>query len=537
MGYYLNSSKALSLYESEVRKPYFVDKTKILTELIPLVQQENNHICITRPRRFGKSVMAAMVGAFFTRGIDSHSVFDKLAISKDPLYRECLNQYDVIFIDFSEEANVCGSYEEFIRMVQKTLQSDLRTAFPDVIFRAEESVVQDLRRIQEETGTKFILVFDEWDCIFHKKTTSDEDRRKFLSFLAALTKGTGYVLLTYMTGILPIAKYSSGSALNHFEEYTMAGQPKFSRYFGFTDDEVDELYDRYLRQETAPEITREDLRFWYDGYHTAGHVSLYNPRSVVSALMNNHLSSYWTRTGPYSEISRYIVNDVDGVKRDLALMVDGESVRADIEEYAATEPLLTTKDEIFSAMVVYGFLNFDQGKVRIPNKELMDEFERTIRREKNLGYVYNLACLSERMLEATLNGDTATMEEILQTAHDTETPILDYNREEELAAVVNLVYLAARDSYRVEREEKSGKGYADFLFYPENPEDDGMILELKVDDTPEAAVRQIREKNYAAKLRGKLAERKKQVRRILAVGISYSRKDKQHHCRVEEIEG
>ncbi len=352
-----------------------------------------------------------------------------------------------------------------------------------------------------------------------------------------MTKDTGYVALSYMTGILPIAKYSSGSTINNFDEYTMAAQPKFSEYFGFTDWEVDMLYDRYLKRTASPVVTREDLRFWYDGYYTCGGEKLYNPRSVVKALSNNRLASYWTSSGQYMEISTYIANDRADVKKDVALMVAGEAVSAKVEEFAATSMNLTTRNEILSAMVVYGFLNYEDGKVHIPNRELMDEFAKTIRERENLGYINRLAMESDRMLRATLKGDTKTMEEILAFAHNTETPLLDYNDETELTAIVNLVYLAARDSYYVERENKAGKGFVDFIFYPERAGDDGIILELKVDDTPETALAQVRDRNYILKFQGKMAEKKRHTGRILLVGIGYDKKEKNHHCKIEVIHG
>ncbi|MCD7883435.1 MAG: ATP-binding protein [Lachnospiraceae bacterium] len=550
MGYYLNGTQAFSVYESESRKPYFVDKTALLKELIPLVEQGNNHICITRPRRFGKSVMAAMVGAFFGKGTDSSGIFDSLKIAQDPQneggplqgqpdeavdYRQYMNQYDVIYINFIEAANESSSYEEFITTTKEILQEDLREAFPDVKFRKKGTAIQDLQKIYEHTQNKFILVFDEWDCIFHKDYTTDEDRRNFINWLAALTKDKGYIALSYMTGVLPIAKYSSGSTINNFDEYTMAVQPKFSEYFGFTDEEVDILYERYLKRESSPAITREDLRIWYDGYHTAGGARLYNPRSVVKALSNNCLASYWTSSGQYMEIAAYIANDRDDVKKDVALMVLGEAVPAKVEEYAATAMRLGTRNEILSAMVVYGFLNYENGKVHIPNKELTDEFAKTIREKESLGYINRLAVESDRMLQATLKGDTKTMEEILQFAHDTETPLLDYNDETELTAIVNLVYLSARDSYYVERENKAGEGYTDFIFYPERAGDDGLILELKVDDTPEAAIQQIRDRKYLLKFQGRMVEKKRHTGRVLLVGIGYSKKKKDHHCKVEIV--
>ncbi|MCD7814817.1 MAG: ATP-binding protein [Lachnospiraceae bacterium] len=550
MGYYLNSAQVLSLYKSEVDSPYFVDKSLLLKELFPLVKAGNKHLCITRPRRFGKSVMAAMVGAFFSKGIDSSSIFDSLKIaqaSEDGStmestvderfdYREYMNQYNVIYINFIEAANESDSYQEFISSIKEMLQEDLRETFPEVRFRKKGTVIQDLRMIYEKHRLRFILVFDEWDCIFHKSYTSNEDRKSFINWLAAMTKDTGYVALSYMTGVLPIAKYSSGSTINNFDEYTMAVQPKFSEYFGFTEEEVDMLYDRYLKRTVSPAVTREELRIWYDGYHTAGGLRLYNPRSVVKALSNNCLASYWTSSGQYMEISTYIMNDRADVKKDVALMVAGEAVPARVEEFAATSMNLTTRNEILSAMVVYGFLNYEDGKVHIPNRELMDEFAKTIRERENLGYINRLAVESDRMLRATLKGDTKKMEEILQFAHDTETPLLDYNDEIELTAIVNLVYLAARDSYYVERENKAGEGYADFIFYPERTGDDGIILELKVDDTPEAAIAQIKGRKYMLKFQGKMAERKRHTGRILLVGIGYDRKDKLHHCRIEVMQ-
>lgn len=233
----------------------------------------------------------------------------------------------------------------------------------------------------------------------------------------------------------------------------------------------------------------------------------------------------------------YIENNVAEVQDDLALMVSGVPVPAKIQEYAATSMNLQSKDEIFSAMVVYGFLSYENGKVSIPNKELMNKFDDMLRKEPSLGYVYRLAKASERMLKATLAGDTQEMAEIMELAHDTEVPLLSYNSETELTAVVNLVYLAARDSYRVEREDKAGIGYVDFIFYPETDKNaDCIILELKIGKTPEAAIQQIKDRKYALRLKGKLGEKTRYTGRILAVGICYDKQSKKHHCKVEVLQ-
>ena len=223
------------------------------------------------------------------------------------------------------------------------------------------------------------------------------------------------------------------------------------------------------------------------------------------------------------------------MRDDLVLMIAGEGVEAEIRNYAAVSMELNTKDEIYSAMVIYGLLTYMDGEVFIPNKELMDKFRELLMGKESMGYVYRLANESKRMLAATLHGDTTVMAEILEFAHNTESPVFSYNSEIELSAVVNLVYLAARDKYRVEREDKAGKGYVDFIFYPERKHGDALILELKVDSTPQEAIKQIKDKGYALRFKGKMGERPKYTGRILAVGISYSTKTKEHSCRVEVL--
>lgn len=339
--------------------------------------------------------------------------------------------------------------------------------------------------------------------------------------------------MAYMTGILPIAKYSSGSELNMFLEYMMATREKFSEYFGFTEAEVDDLYQRYLDIEKLPKVSREGLRLWYDGYRTASGAKIYNPRSVVGALSDNQLGSYWTSSGPYDEIFYYVGANVDAVREDLAIMVSGTPVSAKVQEYAATSMKLTTRDEILSAMVVYGFLTYGEGKVSIPNRELMEKYNDMLLKEPSLGYVNRLARISGEMLRATLEADTDKMAEILEFAHNTETPLLAYNHETELTAIVALVYLAARDSYRIEREDKAGIGYVDFIFYPETDRGaDCIILELKVEGGPDDALRQIIDRKYALKFDGRLGESPRYTGRILGVGIAYDRDTKAHSCKV-----
>lgn len=538
MGFYLNSRAAYTLYESETRQPYFVDKTKMLKELFPYVAAGNKHICLTRPRRFGKTMAANMIASFFSRACDAKALFDRLSIAGEAEYDRYRNQYHVVHISFNDMPRNCKSYLQYIDRIETRLIKDIQREFPDVAVDDEDAAWDAFMTLyMEYPDIRFIFVLDEWDFIFHQDFVTETDKKSYLGFLRGLLKDRPYVQFAYMTGILPISKYSSGSELNMFAEYTMAKSRMFSGYFGFSDSEVDMLYARYCRnQKESRCVDREELRRWYDGYVTPSGVRIYNPRSVVLALGNNCLDNYWTSSGPYDEIFYYIKNNVDSVRDDLALMVSGTSVPLKLQMYAATSQKLKTKEEILSAMVVYGFLSYQNGAVSIPNKELMDQFSDMMMRESSLGYVYQLAKESERMLKATLAGDTDTMEQILELVHDTETPILAYNHETELSAVVNLAYLSARDVYRVEREEKAGKGFVDFIFYPELPmASDGIILELKVGHSPEEAIAQIKDKNYAVRFTKKTGAQSRIPERILLVGIGYDRNTKKHRCRVETL--
>lgn len=551
MGIYLNSKSPFGQFLDEASSTYFVDKSEMLEHMISLITpcgnsigqigtethvKSSKYICITRPRRFGKTMMASMIASFFGNGIDSKPVFRNLKIGASVHFDRHINQHNVISISLNKLPSNCMDYRSYIDRIQRRLLRDLMKAYPHADIREDDAVWDALNTVYEAENDRFIFVLDEWDYIFHRSFVTSGDKAAYVEFLSNLLKSQAYVELAYMTGILPIAKYSSGSELNMFFEYTMATREKYSEYFGFTDSETDDLYHRYLRVTAKPNITRSELKWWYDGYQTASGTRLYNPRSVVGALSDNQLGSYWTSSGPYDEIFYYIDHNVDAVRDDLALMVSGIPVRARIQEYAASSMNLTTRDEILSAMLVYGFLSYENGKVSIPNKELMDHFSQMLQKEPSLGYVHRLAQASMRMLQATLACDTKTMAEILQYAHDTESPLLDYNHEAELTAVVNLVYLAARDFYRIEREDKAGIGYVDFIFYPLQKTDDCIILELKAGHTPDKAIQQIKDRKYALRFQGRTGEECSYSGRILAVGIAYDKKNKKHECNIEVLE-
>lgn len=483
--------------------------------------------------------MTNMISSYFEKGVDSRTLFDGLQVASYDWFEERLNQHHVIHIMFNEMSDECSTYAQYISRIKRKLLSDLSKEFSNLPMDKEDALWDVLNSIVEYgTDEKFIFVLDEWDFIFHRIFVSDADKISYIDFLKNLLKGQPYVEFVYMTGILPIAKYSSGSELNIFFEYTMVTEEKFSKYFGFTEQEVDILFQRYQKQDFQTEnVTREGLRLWYNGYHTKSGECVYNPCSVVVSLINNNLGNYWTSAGPYDELFYYIKENTDAVRDNIAIMVSGIPVSSKVREYAATSMNLKIKDEIFSAMVVYGFLNYENGYVSIPNKELMDKFADMLQKEPSLGYVHNLALKSEQMLRATKTGDTETMAEILEYTHNIEVPLLYYNHETELTMIVNMAYLSARDTYWVERKNKTGVGYVDFIFYPINKAEDCIILELKVNHTAQEAIQQIKKRNYALNFQRRSQEKDNYTGRILAVGIAYNKVDKKHSCKVEILRG
>lgn len=533
MGYYLNNNICYEAFKYIVQMDYFVDKTDILNELIPLINTENRFVCITRPRRFGKTAVANLIASFFSKGCNSESLFQNLKIAQNPEFATNMNKHNVIAIDFSKMPFICENYNDYIKSIVEKLMRDLVEQYPDCDITENDSPWDALEIIRMKKNERFIFVLDEWDFIFHDETFKQKDHIKFLRFLQNLLKSQAYVELAYMTGILPIAKYSSGSPLNMFSEYTMADADisRFSTCFGFTEAEVKRLYEKYVSNAKEVRFSYDELKEWYNGYQTAAREAVFNPRSVICAFRENHLGPYWSSTGPYDEIFFYINHNLHEVRSDIIHMVAGEWIEIAVKNFTAETLELHSREDIFSAMLVYGMLTYQNGCIAIPNKELMQKYEEVLQR-KEMGYIAALAKRSEEMLQATLARDCNTMANILSIAHDTEIPILNYNNETDLSALVNLVYLSARDRYRIVREDRAGKGFADFIFYPYRLGEPALILELKVGASPESAIRQIVEKKYALKLTD---NSNISNCTILGVGISYDRNTKEHKCVIKEL--
>ena len=520
MPYFLNNITDINQFTKTTKEKYFVDKSGLISKMNELIGTASQYVCITRPRRFGKTLNAMMLASYYSKSADCKDIFDKLQISKDTSYLKYLNKCNVVYITFNQLPSPKCSYEDFINRYISMIYDDLKEQYSINI--NNNMVVSDVfNAVYNQTGESFVFILDEWDYIFNNNLFSENDRKSFLKFLEDLLKDKSYVDLAYMTGVLPIAKYSTSSTINMFDEYTFLNDEDFDIFFGFTENEVEKLC---LQQN---KISMNELKTWYNGYITPRKHEIYNPRSVAFALRKGRCQSYWTNTGPMDEIIYYINNGVGDIKNDVVNMVSGIPLEIKLKGYSAEQKELNTRNQILSAMTIYGFLSYHDKTLEIPNKELKIKFDEALE-DKSMGEVAKLVLKSNEMLKATLRRDTDTMVKIIEEAHDINIPSIKYGDENSLSCVVMLSYLSARDDYNIIREMPAGKGFADFIFYPNDKSKPAFILELKKNSTPEEALKQIKEKKYALALKDYTGEK-------FAVGISWDSKTKKHNIMIEDI--
>lgn len=508
----LNTRTQMINFPKALKSHIYVDKSGLIGPMNERIGTDDCYICITRPRRFGKTVNANMLGAYYTKGIDARSLFENLQAAVEDTFEEHLNSHNVIYIDFSRMPENCSSYADYISYIKEKLYADIKDAYG--MGRDSYRTLSDLL---VAAGESYIFILDEWDSVFHRKFIAASEREEFLVFLKGLLKDQPYVELAYMTGVLPIAKYSSGSELNMFSEYNFMNDHIYEDYFGLNENEV------RLLCSGSDKVSYEELAYWYDGYFTSRGTHIFNPRSVSMALNDGVCLNYWTESGPMNEVAECIEHNVDEVRDDIVKLIAGIPVEADLDGYSASQLQLDTRDAILSAMVVYGFLSYYDGRLHIPNRELMEKFQRVLTRD-SFGAVKEVVDRSKEMLEATIEGNEEKVAAILEEIHDREIPCLKYSDENSLSCVITLAYLYARKDYWIEREFETGKGKCDYIFFPKKTGSPAIILELKMGSDSGTAIKQIKEKNYAQKV--------KEYKNVLLVGIAYDKK-KRHTCTIE----
>ena len=527
MGYYLNPGS--ERFRTSLRSQIYVDKSLLIAEINKLIRTEQKYVCVSRPRRFGKSMAADMLLAYYSNGEDTSSLFDNLKISKEASYHEHLNQYDVIKINMQEFLSATHDIDSMLAALQRRIVMDLKMVYPETV--NEENLVWAMMDVYSQTKRPFVILIDEWDCLFREYAHDTAAQKKYLDFLRVWLKDQSYVALVYMTGILPIKKYGSHSALNMFSEYSMTNPRELAPYFGFTEDEVKDLCVQH-------DMSFEEAKAWYDGYelvelHAGGKTtthSMYSPKSVVDAMLSHVYDTYWNQTETYEALKVYIQMNLDGLKDAVIKMLAGERVVINTGTFTNDMTTFSSKDDVMTLLVHLGYLSYcrENKTVGIPNKEVSQEYINAIS-TMSWGEVMRSVTASKELLEALWDMDANAVAAGIDRVHE-EISILKYNDENSLSCTINLAFYFAREYYTIIRELPTGKGFADICLIPRQLHADkpAVVIELKKDKNAKAAIDQIKQKHYVKALEGYKGN-------LLLVGINYD-EDKKHSCEIEKME-
>ncbi|MCD8200624.1 MAG: ATP-binding protein [Clostridia bacterium] len=511
MSFYFNSGN--DSFQMALNSKIYVDKTGLIEHTNELLDTEKRFICVSRPRRFGKSMAANMLEAYYCRTCDSHSQFDKRAAAKSDTYEKHINKYDVIHVKMTDMIKDDVDVFAGLATMEEKVTGEIKAAYPNIKI-TETDLISVLMKVYDETNVKFVFIIDEWDGPFRIRKSDTEGQKKYVNYLMDLFKDKKYVALAYMTGILPIKKFSTESSLNMFLEYSMI-HPGFTKpYFGFTQYEVKKLCDDWNR-------SYEDFKDWYDGYvykEEPENLHICNSDSVVCALLNGSLRSYWPDTESYESLKQYIQQDRFGLHNVLQNLINGG--RQFFQNNAPSNDIVTINslDDILTILVHLGYLAYYDGdaSVTIPNNEVRPRFIDTIR---NMGStpLSELMKESEALFAATKDKDEEEVCKHIKKIHHDHTSIRKYKDEGTLTTIVRLAYIYALSLYMVKPEAESGDGYADLILDPLSPgENRPIIIELKHNRSAEDAVAQIKRMSHIDYFRGKGYKGE-----ILYVGINY----------------
>lgn len=526
MGLYLNPGNE-EFRNAAIHSKIYVDKTEMIKFTNSQLFGEHKNICVSRPRRFGKSMAANMLVAYYSKGCDSKELFENFKIADDSSFKEHLNKYNVIHLNIQQFLGRTETIHEMLELLSRKVTRELKREFADVTYY-EEDLVSVIEEIYAQTHSFFVFIIDEWDCIFRVKGEDTEAQKLYLNFLRDLLKNQPYCILAYMTGILPIKKYGEHSALNMFDEYSMTNQRELAEFTGFTEEEVQSLCVSYG-------MPYDRMKQWYDGYDLKG-VQIYNPRSVVMSLLGHDFDSYWTKTETYEALKKYIQMDMYHLKALITQLISGSRIRINPDKFQNDMSTFASVDDVFTLLVHLGYLTYDfeNKTVSIPNQEVQKEFINCIE-DGGWEPVMDAIRNSETLLQATIDGKEEYVAEMIEQVHQENISILKYNDENSMSCVLSLAYYAARKDYVMYRELAVGKGFADIVFVPRKFRDvPAIVVELKWDKSSDAAIAQIKKKQYMQSLKDYHGQ-------VILAGINYDSTDstkddyKRHSCSIEKI--
>lgn len=524
MGRFLNPDN--SAFMATLKSDIYIDKSELLTYTNKVIGTNQAFICNSRPRRFGKSVTANMMTAYYSKGCDSREIFSSLKISKKDSFEDNLNQYDVIHFDVQWCMMDAGSVDNTVEYINAGILNELMEKYTGIIPETVQTVYGAMSYIYAATGNKFIVIIDEWDVLIRDEAGNEQVQEKYINFLCGMFKGvepTKYIGLAYLTGILPIKKLKTQSALNNFEEFTMITPRNFAPYIGFTEEEVKGLCVQYGRN-------FEEVKHWYDGYILSDY-HIYNPRAVVNVMQWGDYQSYWTQTGTYESILPLINKNFDGLKTDILTMLSGSEVKVKTTTFQNDMVTFRNKYDVLTLLIHLGYLAFDQRyqTAYIPNEEIRREFMDAVEDDK-WDELIQFERQSDELLEATLDEDADQVAICIDKIHQEYASVIKYNDENSLSSVLTIAYLSAMKYYfKPVRELATGRGFADFVFVPKTEylnEYPVLVVELKWNKSADAAIQQIKDRNYPQSLL-------QYTGKILLVGINYDKKTKVHECVIQ----
>lgn len=520
MGIYLNPSN--TKFEEVVNSKIYVDKTRLIQYTNDVLHTTQKYICVTRPRRFGKSIAASMLAAYYSRGCDSWNLFQPLAITEVSSFSTHLNRYDTITLNMQEFLSRSKSMDDMLHLLKKRVLWELLKEYPDFEYFDETDLIETMQDIYSNTKRAFIIIIDEWDCIFREYREHKEEQEQYLDFLRDFLKDREYIYLAYMTGILPIKKYGTHSALNMFNEFSMTNPNELTEFVGFTEQEVSVLCTKYNRDP-------REMKEWYDGYHFENNTSIYNPKSVVQASLSGVYDTYWNKTESFEALRAYIDMNFDGLKDDVLSMLAGETVPVNTGSFVNDMVTLNSEDDVLTLLIHLGYLGYDFSHecVFIPNNEIKKEFATAIS-TSDWGEVSKALKNSADTLQAIWQQRPSQVVAGIEQAHF-ETSHIQYNDENALSYTISLALFAARNFYTIYREFPTGKGFADMVYIPRKkfPEKPALVVELKWDKSAQGAISQIKQKQYCQSLTEYHGN-------ILLVGINYNKETKEHECIIEQ---
>lgn len=522
MGNYVNTGNAG--FTAAVKETY-VDKTELISFINNTLGTKRKLTCVSRPRRFGKSYAAQMLCAYYDKSCDSSGLFSNLKIAEDNSFQEHLNKHNVIYLDITWFISITDHIKDTVSNLQAKVVEELHEVYPEV--KQERTLPETLASIHEATGDRFIIIIDEWDALFREARNNHALQEQYIQLLRGLFKSSGQtdkmIEAAYMTGILPIKKYGTQSAMTDFKEYTMLQPEPLEKYAGFTEGEVRELCEE-------SKLSFSEIREWYDGYILGDKAHIYSPKSVMDALTRNRIGNYWTQSETYESLKVYIDLDEDGLKEAIVQMLGGAHVKIDIGTFQNDMTTIKKKDDVLTLLVHLGYLAYDTDtkSVFIPNEEVKQEFVRAVTAGRHQE-IARLIRNSDFLLEQTLSMEEDAVAAAIEEVHSAGTAPVFYNNEQALRSTIRFAYISCMDEFIKVEELASGIGCADVVYIPKKASSLPILLiELKWNKTEDGAISQIKKNNYPQVFRDYGGD-------ILLVGISYNVKNKKHTCKIEKL--